>query len=134
MSGADDLRAFRPEQLQALAALFVSAHAAGYRIATVFFALGSAVFSHLFFKSRYIPRPLAAWGVFSSLLVLLPVFALILVSSFGDIGWGVPGWRPPRWQGPIMLFEAATGLWLLVKGVRPLGGAEPAVVSPGSSS
>ena len=134
MSGADDLRAFRPEQLQALAALFVSVHAAGYRIATVFFALGSAVFSYLFFKSRYIPRPLAAWGVFSSLLVLLPVFALILVPSFGDIGWGVPGWRPPRWQGPIMLFEVATGLWLLVKGVRPPGGAEPAVVSPSSSS
>jgi hypothetical protein len=135
LSGAGYLQAFRPEQLQALAAVFVSAHGAGYRIGAVFFALGSAVFSYLFFKSRYIPRPLAAWGVFSSLLVLVPLFALILVpSSYGDIAWGYYGWRPPRWQGPIMLFEAATGLWLLVKGVRPPGGAEPAVVSPGSGS
>lgn len=29
---------------------------------------------------------------------------------------------------------AATALWLLIKGVRPPGGAEPAVVSPGPSS
>jgi hypothetical protein len=125
LSGAGYLQAFRTEQLQALAMLFLGAQGAGYRIGMIFFGLGSTVFSYLFFKSKYIPRILAAWGVLSSLLVLVPLLALILVPSPGNIGWGYPGWRPPRWQAPIMVFEVAIGLWLLVKGVRPSGEAEP---------
>jgi hypothetical protein len=37
----------------------------------VFFGLGSTVFAYLWFKSRYIPRWLAALGIFSSLLVAI---------------------------------------------------------------
>jgi hypothetical protein len=130
LSGADSWRAFSTAQLQALATLFVCAQGAGFRIGTIFFALGSAVFSYLFFKSRLIPRLLAGWGVLSSLLVLLPLIALIVVPDFGNIGWGHPGgWRPPRWQGPIMLFEATTGLWLLIKGARAASAPQPGEVT-----
>src|SRR5574337_477271 len=43
-SGADYLRAFDTRQLQALARLFVSVQADGYRIGAVLFGLGSTVF------------------------------------------------------------------------------------------
>src|SRR2546428_4238466 len=71
LSGADSLRAFETKQLQALAYTFVGVHDAGYLIGMVFFGLGSTVFGYLWFKSRYIPRALAAWGIFSSLVVAI---------------------------------------------------------------
>ncbi len=39
-----------------------------FTIVAIFLGLGSTVFNYLFLKSGYIPRILAAWGIFSSLL------------------------------------------------------------------
>src|SRR5206468_3834937 len=69
LSGADYLRAFNTQQLQALARLFLSVQADGHQIGLVFFGLGSAVFSYLWLKSRYIPRTLAVLGILSSLTI-----------------------------------------------------------------
>jgi Domain of unknown function (DUF4386) len=110
LSGADYLQTFRADQLQALARLFVSTHGAGYRIGGIFFGLGSTVFSYLLFKSRYIPRALAAWGIFSSLLVLTSLFAILIFPDYLKV-------LTPGYYLPIIIFEVTTGLWLLVKGV-----------------
>jgi hypothetical protein len=73
LNGADHLRAFNTKQLQALAYMFVGVHDAGYLIGLVVFGLGSTVFAYLWSKSRYIPRALAAWGIFSSLVAAIVV-------------------------------------------------------------
>ncbi len=111
LSGAEYLRAFDTQQLQALARLFVGVQSDGYRIGMVFFGLGSSVFGYLWYKSRYIPRWLAALGIFGSLLVAIALLA-VMVS---------PGLAPivtPAYFVPIMIFEITVGFWLLVKGIK----------------
>ncbi len=111
LSGANYLRAFDTQQLQVLARVFVGVQADGYRIGIVFFGLGSTVFAYLWFKSRYIPRALAAWGIFSSLVTATVTLAIMIF----------PGLAPvvtPAYYVPIMIFEITLGLWLLVKGIR----------------
>jgi hypothetical protein len=75
------LRAFDTQQLQALAYTFVRAYDAGYLIGLVLFGLGSTVFADLWFKSRYIPRALAAWGIFSSLVAAIVTLAIMVFPS-----------------------------------------------------
>jgi Domain of unknown function (DUF4386) len=67
-----------PGRLQALARLFTSLQGAGYLVGLVFFGLGPTVFAYLWLKSRYIPRALAALGVFSSLLVVVVTLAIMV--------------------------------------------------------
>ena len=78
LTGADYLTVFETDQLHALAQIFILAHVYGYFIAMIFFSLGSTVFSYLFLKSNYIPRILAAWGVFASVVLLIGTFVIIL--------------------------------------------------------
>jgi len=111
LSGADYLRTMEAAQLQALARLFVGVQGDGYRIGIVIFGLGSTVFAYLWFKSRYIPRPLAAWGIFASLVVVIVTLAIMVLPSLGPV-------VIPAYYGPIFIFEVALGFWLLVKGIQ----------------
>jgi hypothetical protein len=119
LSGADTLRAFDAGQLQALARLALSAHNDVYNVGLLFFGFGSPVFCYLWFKSGYIPKALAAWGVLASLWVGVCALAFIVfpearqVVSIGYFG------------GPIFLFELTMGFWLLLKGIRPNRTAQP---------
>jgi hypothetical protein len=113
LGGGQSGPALDPEQLQTLARFFVSFETAGNRIAALFFGLGSVFFCYLWFRSRYIPRALAAWGIVSSFVpAVIPFLTMV-----------VPGWegtylRRPRAGSPILSFEVMLGLWLLVKGIR----------------
>lgn len=110
LSGADYLKAFETGQLQAMARLALSASGIGYEVGLIFLALGSTVFSYLFFESRYVPRALAAWGMFSSLALLAGGLAIVVF----------PTWRAvlsPGYFAPIFIYEVTLGLWLLLKGV-----------------
>lgn len=62
LSSADYLQAFQVNQLQALARLFISVRGGGFYVGFVFLGLGSTIFAYLLFRSRYVPRALAAWG------------------------------------------------------------------------
>lgn len=66
LSGADYLRALEAEQLQALARLYLGTRFDYYYVGLLFSALSSTVCGYLWFKSRYIPRSLAAFGVIAS--------------------------------------------------------------------
>ena len=59
------------------------AYGAGFSIGFVFLGLGSAVFSYLWWKSGYIPRVIAAWGIFSSLLLALVTLIIIVFPALG---------------------------------------------------
>jgi hypothetical protein len=115
----DYLQVFRTDQLQSLARLSIGVHAAGFRMAGIFFGLGSTVSSYLLFKSNYIPRTLVAWGIFASLLVLIFMLAFIMFPPFLATG------RLWTSNAAVIIFQATTGLWLLVKGVSATKVAEP---------
>jgi len=103
--------AFEREQLQALVGVFLNVRIAGLDIVLLFVGLGGTVFCYLFFKSRYVPRILAAWGIFtylsmlilSSISILLPTHSEMLETVLYSLGG---------------LFELIFGFWLLFKGVK----------------
>ena len=110
LEGGGSSNAFEPEQLQALAGRFIDVRTAGLDIVLVFIGLGATVFCVLLFRSRYIPKPLAAWGIFTyvSMLglalvsILFPNHPLMLANVLYGVG---------------ALFEFVLGLWLFFKGV-----------------
>jgi hypothetical protein len=73
--------------------------------------LRSTAFAYLWLKSRYIPRGLAVWGIFSSLLLALCTFAFVIFPELAKvITVGYYG-------APIFIFEVTMGVWLLRKGI-----------------
>jgi hypothetical protein len=100
---------FEAEQLIALVGLNLDVQTAARSILLVFFSLGTIVFCYLFFKSKYIPRILAVFGIFSFTLVLIKVFVVFLFPNLpAQLVFHLPG----------ILFEVLIGLWLLIKGVN----------------
>jgi hypothetical protein len=120
LSGADYLSAFEADQLQALARLSLGAHGSAYNLGLVFAGLRSSVFCYLWFRSNLIPKTLAGWGVFSSLLLATCAYAFIIFPELRQvvtIGY---------YGGPIFIFELTMGFWLLLRGLRAPEIAEPA--------
>jgi hypothetical protein len=110
LSGIDYLQSFDDSQLQSLARLSISARGSGFYVAFVFLGLGSAVFAYLLFKSRYVPRVLAGWGVFASLVVMLGSLGVILSSTFAANASMI-------YMLPMFFYEVPLGLWFLIRGV-----------------
>jgi len=111
LSGADYLQAIGPQQLQGLARLFMGMRSTGLSIGFVFLGAGSTVFAYLLFKSRYVPRVLAGWGMFASPLLALGSLATLLYPWFA----GKPSMAS---MAPMFFYEVPLGLWFLVKGVE----------------
>jgi hypothetical protein len=117
LNGKALLTAFKPEQLQDIAGLFFKLRSNGAAIAMLFLGLGFIVFFYLLFKSKYVPRLLAGFGVFSYFLIfvnssvdiLVPrnAAALTMVSPVSMI-----------FMTPSIVFELTIGLWLLSRGIR----------------
>jgi hypothetical protein len=110
LSGADYLKTFETSQRHSLAMLALSAQGLGMYVGFILLGLGSTVFAYLLLKSRYIPRALAAWGIFSSL-----VLALVTLASMVFPGLAVLGLS---YMMPMGVYEVGLGLWLLVKGIQ----------------
>jgi hypothetical protein len=112
------LPVFKADQLQTLARLHLTASYDAYYVGLPFWGLASTVCSYLCFKSRYIPRVLAAFGVISSSWCVICAFAYLVFPSFTntvDASW---------FDVPMVMFEMALGFWLLIKGLRPSAMAE----------
>ena len=118
LSGADYLKAFEADRLQALARLSIGAHGAAYNVGLVFAGLRSTAFCYLWFKSGFIPKALAAWGVVASFLMGACAFLFIIVPELAKVV------AVEIYGGPIFFFELAMGFWLLFKGLRLSGLAE----------
>jgi hypothetical protein len=112
LSGAGYLQAFKADQLQALGRLSISGHADAYKVGLVFAGLRSTAFCYLWFKSGFIPRALAGWGVFSSFLLGICTFTFIIYPELEKVV------TVNYYGGPIFVFELAMGFWLLLKGLR----------------
>jgi hypothetical protein len=108
---ADYSRAFGPDQLYALARLHLSWFDA-YYVGLLFGALASTVCAYLWFKSRYIPRALAAFGVISSTFCVACTLIFYIFPNFDRI---VNLWW---FDMPMGIFDIALSFWLLFKGLR----------------
>lgn len=90
------------------------------RMMTVFtFSLGALILYGSFFRSRIVPRWISVWG--------LAAILVDLGTGFFDLFWGsgtataVPAWI----HFPIFLQEMVMAVWMIVKGFRAPGPAEP---------
>jgi hypothetical protein len=101
---------FEAAQLQALVGSFLNIRTAGLDIILVFIGLGGTLFCYLFFKSNYVPRILAAWGIFTYISMLILGFVSILIPNHPEMIEIVL-------YAPGALFEVLFGFWLLFKGV-----------------
>jgi len=110
LSGDEYLKSIDISQLQSLAQLALGVQAAGMNMGFIPLGLGSAVFAYLFFQSQYIPRVLAGWGVFSSLLLAAYALSIILYPKAGALQL-VP-------MLPMGIYEVTLGFWLLLRGAK----------------
>lgn len=117
LGGADYLRVFEPEQLQAVMRLSLGRSFDAYYVGLPFWGLASTVFFYLWFKSNYIPRVLSVGGAISSAWCAASAFAFLIFPGFGRAV------NLYSLDSPIGLFEMATSLWLLFTGLRGPGRA-----------
>jgi hypothetical protein len=113
LSGSNFLPTLNTDHMQSLTRLLISLDAGGNRVTALFFGLGSTLFCYLWFKSRYIPRLLAALGILASLVPAFVPLSTIVFSSLADLPL-----RRARTGIPIVIFEVILGFWLLIKGIQ----------------
>jgi hypothetical protein len=110
LGGAGFLTVFAPNQLQALAMVFLNAYDYGFTIGIVFLFLHASIVGYLIFKSGYFPRILGLLFIIASAGYLIDSFSHILIPNYKT--------GPAYLALPIAIAEIAFPLWLLIKGVN----------------
>jgi hypothetical protein len=114
LSGAVYLSSLGTDQLQALGLFFLEAHAVGYSLGLVFFAMNCLFLGYLIFKSGYLPKVLG--------LLLFLAAAGYLVDGFGKVLLPTYDLYAEIFAQivliPAFVGELAVCLWLLIKGVK----------------
>lgn len=106
------------DRLKALAKVQLAGGYDAYYVGLPFWGLASTVCSYLWLESRYVPRTLAALGLISSAWCVICAFAFLVFPDFArtvDASW---------FDLPMVVFELAVGIWLLVRGLGPSGTGE----------
>src|SRR6266478_5194846 len=109
-TSSQSIGALGPDQSQALVDLTRQAGFASYNISAIFFSVGAILFCYLFFKSKYIPRILSAFGVFASVVVTIMCFGSLIFPEHAatlQYGWA-----------PMAIAEVTTGFWLMLFAVK----------------
>jgi hypothetical protein len=112
LSNADYQRSLGSEHAQSLAQLFLSG-SDEYYVGLLFWALSGTAGSFLWLKSKYVPGPLAAFGLISSAWCAACTFVFYIFPDFSNV---VNLWW---FDSPMAVFELVLSIWLLVKGLRP---------------
>lgn len=110
LSGADFLKVFQTDQMQALAMFFLNLHRNGYWIAQIFFGAWLLPLGYLVYKSGFLPKILGVvmmvhfvgWTMTSLQFFLFPDFTAITYITY-PLGF---------------ISEFGLTLWLLIKGVK----------------
>src|SRR5881392_1700731 len=113
LSNANYLQVFEPDRLQALAKLHLGANFDAYYVGLPFLGLAATICAWLWFKSNYIPRGLALYGVISSAWCVFCAFVYLIFPHFNEI---VNDWW---FDFPMAVFELVVSFWLLFKGLSP---------------
>jgi hypothetical protein len=111
LSSPDYLKAFDPQQLDALAYLLLRLHGYGFAIALIFFGFFLVVLGYLIYRSGYLPRIIGVLLVIGGLSYLTNSFAQIVAPALAAslLPWVL---LPP------FLAESGLALWLTLKGVN----------------
>ncbi|MCG6914628.1 DUF4386 domain-containing protein, partial [bacterium BMS3Abin03] len=99
-------KVFPSEQIHTLLRLFLDIRGSGLDIVLMFIGVGGSIFCYLFYKSNYVPKFLAGWGIFTYLSMLFLSFASLIspdISETFKMVFYIPGG----------LFELIFGFWLL---------------------
>jgi len=102
---------FPPDQLPVLARLFLSGFDQ-YYLGLLFWSLASGVGAYLWYRSRYINRALAAFGILASVWCAGCTIALFIVPGFSktvNLWW---------FDTPMVLFEIVLSFQLVFLGLR----------------
>ena len=113
------LSVFNTDQLQTMSKLHLSSSWDAYYVGLPFWGLASTVCSYLLFKSKYIPKALAAFGIVSSAWCLFCAFTYLIFPEYGNIV------HIGLFDVPMTIFELILGFWLLFKGLNPKMVAQP---------
>jgi hypothetical protein len=116
---ASYLQLFEPDQLRVLARLQIAAGFDDYYVGLPFFGLAATVCAYLWFKSRYVPRPLAVFGIIASGWCVICAFVFLISPGFDkavNAYW---------FDSPMAIFELIVSIWLLVKGIGVLTDSDP---------
>jgi hypothetical protein len=111
LGNADYLKAFEPNQLYALAYVFVKLNDYGFGVGLIFFGFTCLVLGYLIFRSGYFPRILGILMQIAGLSYLTNSFTLLLAPAFASI-------IVPAILLPALIGELSLCLWLLLKGVN----------------
>lgn len=115
LSDASYLSVFELNQLQTIARLQLSNSWDAYYIGLPFWGLTTVIISWLLFKSRYIPRVLAVFGIISSVWCVFCGFTYLIFPNYGNIV------HIGLFDVPLTIFELVLGFWFLIKGLRFAG-------------
>lgn len=107
VSGADYLKVFSPEQVNALALLSLKVSGYGGGIFMVFYGIASIVRGYLIFQSGYLPKFLGVLLVIGGLGFVTRNFILVLA----------PAYASSFLLLPMIIAIVSLTLWLLVRGV-----------------
>lgn len=101
----ESVLAGHPAYLQTLGNLFYELQEFGYFLHMLPYTLGATLFYYLFYKSSYLPRFLAFWGLIAAPLAFIG-------SLFDHLGIAIP----MIVFLPNLPFDLGVGVWLIAKG------------------
>jgi hypothetical protein len=110
LSGADYLKVFQPDQLQAQAMLFINLYHNGSTIAQIPYGVWLFPLGYLVFKSGFLPKTLG-------ILLIVDCFGLLIYVVQRFL---LPGYEVIAYPCLVVSFvaEFSLSLWLLIKGVK----------------
>jgi len=107
LGGADYLKAFTPEQLNALALLCFKLYARVGGMFMVFYGVAAVVRGYLIYRSGYLPRPLGVLLTIAGLGFITRNFVLVLA----------PAYASDLLLLPMFVAVLSMTLWLLARGI-----------------
>jgi hypothetical protein len=110
LSGADYLKVFQPDQLQAQAMLFINLYKNGSAIAQIPYGVWLLPLGYLVFKSGFLPKILGIFLIADFFSQLIFVFQRFLLPGYVVISYPC--------LVVSLIAEVSLTLWLLIKGVR----------------
>jgi hypothetical protein len=113
IGGGNLMTAFGPEQVQALVMMFLEAHSVGFSIGIAFLVPHVLILGYLIVQSGYFPKVLGFLFIAAGIGYLFDTTGLLLVPSYTT--------TPGLIAIVIAAAEIAFPIWLLVKGVNPVG-------------
>lgn len=111
LGSAGYLKAFAPQQLEALANLALRSHDIAFNIALIFFGFTCLVNGYLIFQSGYLPKLVGVLMQIAGLSYLTACFAALFAPGLADL-------IIPAILLPPLIGESSFCLWLLIKGVN----------------